>query len=221
VTAVSVGCHVYLASRPPPLTYDDPGTKFGLLAENVVEDVVTRPALEVRLAALPKLESLLKPDTATASAADPVSPLPTARADAARCAQDARCRAGVELAINACRQTAERRNGKAAIERELEAREQVFAVRRVRADEDAAERDFNLISGNLELINSELGRTLDHLAQDGKRLRHEATAQLSNQELDAAIMAGRDEGEQSMGTPVLQCYSRIADGRSVGLATPQ
>jgi len=41
---------------------------------------------------------------------------------------------------------------------------------------------------------------------------------LTNQELDAAVTAGRNEGEQSMGTPSLQCHARLADGRAIGLS---
>jgi len=216
VKAVAEGCHVYLASRAPVRAYDDGTTSFGLLAENIVEDVVTRPAFELRLAALPKLEAALRAQAA-APAETEGRPAPAARAEVARCARDARCRAGVDLAINACLQSAERRYGKAAIARELEARRPVSAALAKDTYDQAANRDFVLISGNLELIDRELGRTLERLAQDGARLRRDAGAVLSNQELDAVTSVGRSEGEQAMGAPVLQCYSRIADGSGLEL----
>jgi hypothetical protein len=209
--AVAEGCHIYLSPRPPTRAYDDTTTAFGLLAENVVEDVVTRPALELRLAALPKLETALRSPPAA----------PVARPAVVRCAEDARCHVGVALAINACLQAAERRYGKAAIARELEARQPVSAALNRDAYDQAANRDFDLISGNLELLDRELGRTLEQLLEDGVRLRRDASAVLSNQELDAVTTVGRGEGEQAMGAPALQCYSRIADGSGLALITPQ
>ncbi len=235
IKAVSEGCHVYLASRTPPLTREDPGTTFGLMAENIVEDVVTRPALEVRLTALPILERALKGDmppppkpdplAVVASATEPGDPnaappaaAPPPPTDAMRCARDARCHAAVTLAVNACMQAAERRIGKAAIAREIEARGPISAALRKDAYDAAANRDFDLISGNMELIDRTLMQTLDRLADDGKRLRGEAGAYLTNLEVDAVLSAGRNEGEQGMGAPVLQCYSRMADGRGLDLA---
>src|SRR5258708_3665210 len=217
--AVRDGCHVYVASRPPPLAYDDATTTFGLLAENIIEDVVTSPALQLRLATLPKLEVIVKPEVARTSETEPARASAAARPEIAWCVGNARCYAGARLAVNACLQVAERRSGKAAIARELEARAAVAAALRKDAYDAGATRDFDLISRNLELIDGELGRVLERLAQDGTRLRQAASAQLTSQEVDAAIAAGRSEGEQTMGTPVLQCFSRIADGRVVGLAT--
>ena len=219
--AVRDGCHVYVASKPPPLAHDDATTTFGLLAENIIEDVVTSPALQLRLAALPKLEAVVKPEAARTSETEPARASAAARPDIVRCTGNARCNAGAQLAINACLLIAERRIGKAAIARELEARGPVSAALRKDAYDATATINFDLISRNLELIDGELGRVLERLTQDGRQLRQAASAQLTNQEVDAAIGAGRSEGEQTMGTPVLQCFSRVADGRVVGLAATQ
>jgi hypothetical protein len=219
--AVRDGCHVYLAAKPPPLAYDDRTTTFGLLAENISEDVLLRPALQQRLAALPRLEALVKPEVTSASETEPARVSVAARPEIARCVLNLRCNAGAQLAVNACMQVAERRIGKAAIARELEVRAPVVAaVKKDEYDADAT-RDFDLISRNLEQIDGELGHVLERLAQNATRLRQAASAQLSNQEVDAVIAAGRSEGEQAMGAPVLQCFSRIADGRAIGLGAPQ
>ncbi|MEJ0069066.1 MAG: hypothetical protein WDO24_10420 [Pseudomonadota bacterium] len=262
VKAMAAGCHVYLATRVPLRAHDDGGTTFGLLAENVIEDAVIRPALDVRFAALPKLEALLRPAVVASSETDaaiqaaalanaaaqastalaavapttevlvvaaPVvsAPAPVipanvgARPEIARCVLDTRCRAAARVAINACLQTAERRNGKADIARQLEARQQATARFKSRSTDEQAARDLDLVTDNLELINNQLGQSLERLQADGARLRQAARDKLSPQELDAAATAGRDEGEQSMGTPTLSCFSRIADGRATGLVSAQ
>jgi hypothetical protein len=212
VKAVSAGCNLYLAGRPPTLAHDDGVTTFGLLAENVLEDVVLRPALEARLAALPKLEI---PPAAPTVAEGEAAPPP--RPDVVACAKDARCRAGVRVAVNACLQVAERRLGKAAVARQLEVRQRVNGLMRAKPDDEIVEKEFQLVSGNLELIDGTLGQLLERLAKAAPPLRQQAAGVLSNQELDAALTAGRNEGEQSMGTPMLQCQARLADGRAVGL----
>jgi hypothetical protein len=227
IKAVTEGCHLYLASRPPPLAYDDSTTKFGLLAENLVEDVITRPALETRMAALPILANALKPAAVAAAEAEAevevTAPKPTlsSRPEIARCDQDARCQAGAALAINACLLTAERRYGKAALARELEARKPVAAALDKDTYDKAVNRDFDLITANLEMIDHELNAKLLELQQDGGKLRSAAGKYLSSQELDAVTSAGEAEGEQSMGAPVLQCFNRIADGRSLELIAAQ
>lgn len=227
IKAVSDGCHIYLASRPPPLAYDDSTTKFGLLAENVIEDVVMRPALETRMAALPILAGALRPEAAAAAEAEAevevTAPKPTLsnRPEITRCAQDARCQTGAALAINACLQTAERRYGKAALARELEARKPVARTLDRDTYDKAVNRDFDLITGNLEMIDRALSANLMQLQQNAGALRAAASKYLSSQELDAVTSAGESEGEQSMGTPVLQCYNRIADGRSLELVAAQ
>jgi hypothetical protein len=189
------------------------------LAENVVEDAVIRPALIARQAALPKLDAMVALDVAAVAETDPAAPqaVPAPRAEIANCIQSPRCQAGAKIAINACMLIAERRLGKAAIDRELAARQQATAELSKRPQDDRALNDVDLIAGNIERVNGQLQQSLDRLQQDAARLRQAARDQLSNQALDAVLTAGRNEGEQSMGTPLLQCYSRLADGRAAGL----
>ncbi|MBV8165239.1 MAG: hypothetical protein JO021_00510 [Alphaproteobacteria bacterium] len=213
VKAVSAGCHLYAAGRPPTIAHDDGTTTLGLVEESVLEDVVLRPALETRLAALGKLDGPVTP----AAVAEGAPPPPAPRPDVVACAADARCRAGVRVAVNACQQVAERRLGKAAIARELEVRQRVTALQRAKPDDDAVAKEFDLVSGNLELIDGTLNQLLERLAKAAPGLRQQGATLLTSQELDAALTAGRTEGEQSMGTPVLQCQARLADGRAIGL----
>lgn len=227
IKAVSEGCHIYLASRPPPLAYDDSTTKFGLLAENVIEDTVTRPALETRMTALPILADALKPEAAAAAEAEAevevAAPRPTlaGRPEIARCDQDARCKSGAALAINACMLIAERRYGKAAIARELEMRKPIAAALDKDTYSKAANRDFDLITANLEMIDHDLNAKLAQLQLNGPTLRATAAKYLSSQELDTVTSAGEAEGDQSMGTPALQCFNRLADGRTLELIAAQ
>jgi hypothetical protein len=262
VKAAAAGCHVYLATRVPVPAHDDGVTTFGLLAENVIEDAVIQPALQVRFAALPKLEPLLRPAVVASSAPDPqaqgvaaltsaaavaatslapvaptaevsvvaapvIAPAPvvvanvSARPEIARCMLDARCRAGTQVAINACEQTAERRNGKAAIARQLAARQDATARFKSRPTDEQAARELDLVADNLELINNQLGQSLERLQSNGARLRQAARDRLSPQELDAVATVGGNEGEQSMGTPSLLCFSRLADGSVAGLGGAQ
>lgn len=217
--AVAAGCHVYLATRTPTLAYDDSATKVGLLAQNLIEDVVLRPALDARLAALPKLEPLIALEIAPPTTGDAnAPPVAGAAPGIIACLQDARCKAGVQIAVNACLQTADRRLGQAAIQRELAARGQATAQTRALPDDRQAAKDLDLVIDTLELLNGQLQASLDGLLTDGKRLRTAARDQLLSQELDAAFSVGRDQGEQSTGVPRLQCYARLADGRAVGLA---
>jgi hypothetical protein len=222
VKAVAAGCHVYLATKTPTLAHDDGSTTVDLLAENVIEDVVIRPALAARLTALPKLETVVALESAPVAETDPAAPqaVPAPRAEIANCIQNPRCQAGAKAAINACMLSAERRLGKAAIDRELAARQQATSQLSKRPHDERVANDIDVIAGNLEQVNGQLQQSLDHLMQDSVRLRQLAHSQLSNLELDAAITAGRNEGEQSMGTPLLQCYSRLADGRAAGLTIP-
>lgn len=222
VKAVAAGCHLFLATKTPTPAHDDSVTTVGLLAENVIEDVVIRPALAARSAALPKLETVVALEIAPAAETDPAAPQAIAapRAEIANCIQNPRCQAGAKVAINACMLAAERRHGKAAIERELAARQQATAELSKRPHDEQVANDIDLIAGNLEQLNDQLQQSLDRLQQDAPRLRQSARAQLLGQELDAVITAGRNEGEQSMGTPLLQCYSRLADGRAAGLTIP-
>jgi hypothetical protein len=214
VKAVAAGCHLYAAGRPPTVAHDDGTTTFGLIAEGLLEDVVLRPALEARLAALGKLEGPLTPMPVAEGEAPPSPPRP----EIVACTADARCRAGVRVAVNACLQVAERRLGKSAIARELEVRQRVNAQVRAKPDDDAVQKDFDLVSGNLELIDGTLGQVLERLAKAAPDLRKQGAAVLTSQQLDAAVTAGRTEGEQSMGAPILQCQARLADGRAVGLS---
>lgn len=225
VKAVAAGCHVYLATKTPLLAHDDGATIVDLLAENLIEDVVMRPALAARLAALPKLDTVVALEIAPVAEVDPAAPqaplaVSAPSAEIANCIQSPRCQSGAKVAINACMLTAERRLGKATIDRELAARQQATAELNKRPHDERAANDIDLIAGNLEMVNERLQQSLDQLQKDAIRLRQEARGQLSNQELDAVTTAGRNEGEQSMGTPVLQCYSRLADGRAAGLTIP-
>jgi hypothetical protein len=219
VKAAAAGCHVYLAPKTPLLAYNDSATTIDLLAENVIEDVVLHPALVARLAALPKLATVVALEVAPVADTDPATPQAVAapRAEIANCIQSPRCQAGAKVAINACVLTAERRLGKAAIERELAARQQATAELNKRPHDEQPANDIDLIASDIELINEQLQQSLADLQQNAIRLRQAARAQILSQELDAVITAGRNEGEQSMGTPLLQCYSRLADGRAAGL----
>jgi hypothetical protein len=218
VKAAAAGCNIYLAPRAPLVAHNDGTTSYGLLAENVTESTVMLPALRARNAVLPKLETLVMSDPpATSDAADPANPLPTQREAAQRCAQDARCRIAVRVAVNGCMQTAERRIGRAAIVRETEARQQLAARPRSVAVEDDLERDEKLILANLEVINEQMQASLERLAQQGNQLRDQARRVLSTLDLDAVTSAGRTQGEGSMGAPALQCYSRLAGGQAAGI----